>query len=132
MNITEFGAGTRIGLGPQAVVVILVLALAVAMAVEPTRQLLEQKSRIDGMSSDLRRIKHSNERLENRIARLQDPSYLEQEAREQSGLVKPGEISVVVMPPARARRDDASRPVKDRTTTPEPSFLESMMAFLGL
>ena len=132
MKVAELAAGTRLGLGPQAVVLMLVLVLAAAMVVEPTRQLLDQRNRIDGMSSDLRKIERSNVRLENRISHLQDPSYLEQEAREQSGLVKPGEISVVVMPPARADRDRPGKPARDRPTAVEPSFLESMMAFLGL
>ena len=121
----------RIGLGPQLIVVVLVLALAVAMAIEPTRQLLEQRSRIAEMSSDLHRIERSNDELTNRIVKLNDPTFLEQKAREQSGLVKPGEISVVVLPPvekAAAQKDDRLTSV----AAPDPGFFDSMKSFLGL
>ncbi len=128
---THVSRGTRLGLGPQLIVVLLVLGLAVAMALEPTRQLLEQRGRIAGMSSDLRRVERSNEKLADRIAKLRDPLYLEQRAREHSGLVKPGEISVVVMPPAEdpARTRDRSAAVP---APPEPGFVDTMKSFLGL
>ncbi len=132
MRVLELGGGQRMGLGPQVAIVVLIVGLAATLAIEPTRQLLEQRSRIAGMSDDLRTIEGANEQLENRVARLQDPDYLEKEARE-SGLVKPGETGVVVMPPPEPESD---RSHERRPTTPEPvadpSFVESLRAFLGL
>src|SRR5687767_14778152 len=91
----------RWGVGPQIVVVLLVIGLFGALLIEPTRQLLEQRERIAGMASDLEKIDRSNERLEDRIARLNDPDFLEQRARTQVGLVRPGETTYIVMPPGR-------------------------------
>lgn len=122
---------TRIGLGPQLIVVLLVLGLAIAMALEPTRQLLEQRSRISEMSADLHRTEKSNEQLANRIMKLNDPVFLEQKAREQSGLVKPGEISVVVLPPVEKAAEDKDQPPAS-IAEPETGFVDSMKSFLGL
>ena len=133
MKVLAFGEGRRLGLAPQVAVVLLVVGLAGAMAIEPTRQLLEQRSRIAGTTDELRAIREANDRLEKRINRLQDPDYLEQQARA-SGLVRPGETAVVVMPPPER---DEPRPKTPAAGTPEepapdPVFIDSMIEFLGL
>lgn len=122
----------KLGIWPQVVVLVLVLGLVGAMAIEPTRQLLDQRDRIAAATSDLQRLERSNARLEDQIRRLNDPDYIEQQAR-QVGLVRPGEIPFVVMPPSRdpakeraERRRAAPRP------EPEPGWFEGFVSFLGL
>ena len=123
----------RLGAGAQVVAVLLVIGLFGALAIEPTRQLIDQRERISGMSSDLNRLERSNSRLEARIDRLKDPDYLEQRAREQVGLIRPGETTYVVMPP---RRSAAAEADKARREPPAPvrsvSFIEGFLAFVGL
>ena len=78
------GAGSRtrkvrlpkLGAGPQIVAALLVLGLVGAMAIEPTRQLIEQRDRIAGMTQDLHKLERSNQHLEDRITRLRDPDFL--------------------------------------------------------
>ncbi|HJR44435.1 MAG TPA: septum formation initiator family protein [Actinomycetota bacterium] len=123
-----------LGMGPQIVALLLVLGLLGAMAIEPTRQLIEQRERIEGMSSELRGIQKSNRRLENRIGRLKDPDFLEQRARN-IGLVRPGETAYVVMPPSQsASRADQARSQEKVAPVPrdEPGFLDGLLAFLGV
>lgn len=134
MKLFQFGSGSKLSIAPQVAVVMLVVGLAGAMAIEPTRQLLEQRTRIADMSKELRLIEKANDRLENRVQRLNDPDYLEQQAREQSGLVRPGETSVIVMPPPDP---GASTEKKDPASTKAPpaedsGLLDSMLNFLGL
>ena len=74
-----------LGRGPGIVAFLLVLGLLLAMAIEPARQLLAQRERVDLMASDLAKIERLNDRLEARIDRLQDPDYIEQRARSQAG-----------------------------------------------
>ena len=127
------GARNRLGFGPQAVILLLALCLAAAMAIEPTRQLLEQRDHIAGMSDDLRDLRSSNRRLDRRIARLNDPDYLEQQAREQIGLVRPGEVTYRVMPPARSKRDRENRGRNTKSPAPAPpGFIERLVEFIGL
>lgn len=122
----------RLGRAPQLIALALIVGLVGAMAIEPTRQLLLQRDRIDQMTADLTHIERTNERLQARIERLNDPDFLEQRAREQIGLVRPGEITYVVMPPSR--RDRAREARKHRPeppAPPAPSFFEAVLAFVG-
>ena len=119
------------GIGPQMIVVALLVGLAAAMAIQPTRQLLAQRSRIEQMTEELRRVERSNERLEAYVVRLNDPDYLEQQARAQLGLVRPGETSYVVMPPQRRDKHRKHRPGAREKTAP-PGFIERVFDFIGV
>ena len=123
----------RLGAGPQIVAVLLVLGLFGAMAIEPTRQLMAQRERIAGMAQELGRVERSNRRLDARIRRLRDPDFIEQRAREQVGLVRPGEVTYVVMPPSREHAGRRRRPrAEDPVAVREPGFLEGLVDFIGL
>ncbi|HVF54217.1 MAG TPA: septum formation initiator family protein [Actinomycetota bacterium] len=123
--------------GPALIGACLVAGLLLAIGIQPTRQLLAQRERIAGMNAELGRTQKINKDLDRRIERLRDADYIEQRAREQIGLVYPGETAFVVMPPSedsqarkrRARRHEiAPIPVE----LPEPSFVEGLLDFLGL
>lgn len=126
----------RWGRAPQIVAVILVLGLLGAMAIKPTRDLLQQRSRVSGVAHELALLQQSNGRLEHRIAKLKDPDYIDQLARRQIGLVRPGEVPYVVMPPSRAAAKRAhhaarrSRPPDVRTD--QPSFVQKVLHFIGI
>lgn len=122
----------RLGVGPQILIVVLILGLFGAMAIEPTRQLLQQRERIAGMAGDLRRVERSNERLETRVDRLKDPDFLEQRARS-LGLIRAGETSYIVMPPGRSAGDKRrKKPDEAPPAPPEPGFFESFLQFVGI
>ena len=131
------GPRSRVGIAPRVAVIALLLGLVAAMAVEPTRQLFEQRRRVDDMRGELRAVTVANRRLEARIERLNDPDYIEQRAREQAGLVRPGETTFVVMPPSRAElraeRDRRERP-EPQPAAPEPEagLLDGFLRFVGL
>jgi cell division protein FtsB len=127
----------KLGFGPQVVIVCLVIGLIGAMAIQPTRALLEQRRRIEGMSGDLRRIETLNAKLEGRIERLQDPDFIEQEAREKVGLMREGESTFIVVPPTRkqqrkqARKESAPKEAEDAPPA-EPGLIEGFLDFVGL
>lgn len=132
------GIGRRLpdlGRWAQAVVVLLLAGLLVAMALGPLQQLVEQRKRISAVSNQLDELSRNNAALEDRIERLQDPDYIEQEARAQAGLVRPGEIPFVVMPPSKAQRaekeEERRRTKAAAEQEPEPSLLRSFVTFLG-
>jgi cell division protein FtsB len=123
----------RLGIGPQIVVGVLVVGLLAAMAIEPTRKLFEQRERISEMAGDLHEITRSNDRLNARIERLRNPDFLEQRAREQIGLIRPGEIAIVVMPPSKNARPKTTRVEKEPPPPPPPrGFMEGLLNFVGL
>jgi cell division protein FtsB len=122
----------RLGIGPQIAAVVLVIGLAGAMAIEPTRRLLEQRDRIAGLQADLESLNEGNRALADRIRRLRDPDYLEQQARE-LGLVRPSERAFVVLPPSERAARRRERRAHDRRRLEAPSgFWERALHFVGL
>ena len=121
----------RLGAGPQIVIVVLIVGLFGALAIEPTRQLLEQRERLAGMSSDLRNVEQSNEKLGARIDRLKDPDFLEQRARS-LGLVRQGETTYIVMPPSDSRNDRKRKAERRPDPPPPPTVIESFLQFIGI
>lgn len=66
----------------------------------PTQTLLGQQSEADDKQAQLDEIELRNDELQGRVDELKDPTYIELLAREDFGLVKPGEESYVIVPPA--------------------------------
>ena len=133
MTTRVTSTASRRAFGPQLFAVLLVVGLAGAMGITPTRELLAQRSRIAGMSADLRQVQRSNQRLQARVDRLRDPNYVEEQAREQFGLVRPGETAYVVIP---KRRHAGKRSHGDlrhaRARGNQAAFLERVLRFIGL
>lgn len=84
----------RIRLGMLALVV---GALAVT-GVAPAQQVFAQRKLIEREQTRLAALIEKNDALESRLARGQDPGYMEKLAREELGLVRPGETAYVVVP----------------------------------
>jgi cell division protein FtsB len=103
-------------LGPALVVLVLVGILFVAVL--PTRTLLQQRRDTKAATAELRELRERNGRLEERAQRLRDPREIEQLAREQYGLVRPGEEPYVVLP--------APPPPKDEDEADDPNVLEQV------
>jgi cell division protein FtsB len=76
----------------------------------PARQLLRQHHRIDNEREKLAALQQENERLEMRLERLTNADYLEKVAREELGMVQPGEISYVVVPAGGAQKKQEQAP----------------------
>lgn len=77
---------------------ILVIAVAAASGVIPFRQVLAQERSIDLAVRQRDALIEENLRLEQQIAALQSSAEVERLAREQFGLVKPGETSYLAVP----------------------------------
>lgn len=75
---------------------VVVGALAVT-GIAPAQQLYAQDRLIDQERAKLAKLTEENAALERRLARNQDLAYVEKLAREQLGLVRPGEKAYVVV-----------------------------------
>jgi hypothetical protein len=107
------------------------------MAIQPTRQLIAQRQRIAGMADDLQDIQSLNDQLTARITRLQDPDYIEQQARSIAGLIHKGETTFVVLPLSREQRRRRAQAAAERNAPepapePEPGLVEGFLDFIGL
>ena len=96
---------TPAGAALALVVVVLLFALAV-----PVRTLMQQRSDLAHLQTEQRSLERQNQALKLQVARLQDPAYLERIARECLGMVRPGEISFVVVPKGGSKAADADPP----------------------
>jgi cell division protein FtsL len=96
---------TPAGVALALAVIVLLFALAV-----PIRTLLQQRSDLAQIQTEQQALERQNEALKLQVARLHDPAYLERIARECLGMVRPGEISFVVVPKGGSSADDADPP----------------------
>lgn len=86
----------------RRIVVRLMLALVIAVAllfvfVFPARTLLDQRQETQNARDVLRLLRAQNAQLEGEKQRLQDDAEVERIAREQYGLVRPGETPYVAV-----------------------------------
>lgn len=84
--------------GPLIAVVLLV-ALAVTLAgIFPFRQILAQNRQVEISQNKLTALEQENDLMQQQIDDLMTDAGVEQLAREQLGMVEPGEIGVTVQP----------------------------------
>ncbi len=81
-----------------AVVLLGALALTVS-GILPFRQLVSQQRQIERTQEQLAALEHENQVLSEDIEMLSTDAEIERIAREQYGLVRPGEIAYVVVTP---------------------------------
>jgi cell division protein FtsB len=79
------------GLTSRAVLLLLVLFVLAATAVYPLRQYVAQQGRIEQLRAKQAALQAANQRLERDRARLKDPAYIDQLAKQEFQLVEPGE-----------------------------------------
>jgi cell division protein FtsB len=96
-----------------AVVLLSALALTVS-GVFPFRQLIEQRREVERTRLQLSALEDENRRLEEDVAALYTDQEIERIARDEYGLVRPGETGyVIVSPPGEELASNPAVPVED-------------------
>jgi len=80
----------------------LVLFLAASILQSGTRFYMAGRQ-VDELERSRSRLVRENDQLREEIRLLSDPAYVERVAREQLGMVRPGEIAVILVPKATPR-----------------------------
>lgn len=96
------------GLGRFVILAVVVLVIVGASGIFPFRQIIAQNRSVDLAQEKLEALVAENLQLEQQLAALQSPGEVERLAREQFGLVMPGEIAYVAVVPAGATLEDPS------------------------
>ena len=92
----------------------LVVGALALTGVAPARQAFQQREQLAEVKAKVSSLEERNAELTGRLNRLSDVSYMEKLAREQLGVVRPGETSYVIVPaPAPLK------PVSDVEPKPE-------------
>lgn len=90
-----------------AVVLLSALALTVS-GVFPFRQLIDQRRAVEQSRQQLAALEEKNRELEEDITALGTDAEIERIARDQYGLVRPGETGYVIVSPPGAETADAA------------------------
>lgn len=88
---------------PYLIVVVALLGLGALMMSAPLHHYLDGQERLELLETKKAALHQEIQRLEGREADLRDPDQIELIAREQLGLVAPGEIAYVVVTPEPER-----------------------------
>ncbi|MBA2578446.1 MAG: septum formation initiator family protein [Euzebyaceae bacterium] len=111
-RLRRSAAGDRLSL---LAVVVLVVVLLGAMAVRPLQSYTAAAARVDELTATQERLEAGVDELSERRAALEDPEQLELLAREEHGLVRPGEIPYVVVTP-----EPEDQQIRPRPPEPDP------------
>lgn len=101
-RVEETAPPRRSRLAPVIAVLLLAALAFTVSGVFPFRQLLRQQGQVDATQDRLDQLTADNELLAARIEALQTDEEIERIAREQYGLVRPGESAYVVVVPDRS------------------------------
>ncbi len=105
----------RARLTSRAAILVLIVALLAVSASSLARADLQQRHHLDDVQARIAASQAAIARLEDEKARLDDPAFVEQQARE-LGFVRPGEKPFVVL--------DDGRPFDVESTLTDPSSID--------
>ncbi|MEX0835068.1 MAG: septum formation initiator family protein [Nitriliruptor sp.] len=89
----------RSGQRPLLVVLVVSIILGVVMLSGPFERYADGRTRVEAMRVTAAALDEENARLERRAEHLSDPAELERLAREEQGMIRPGEVPYTLVPP---------------------------------
>ncbi|MDP8958849.1 MAG: septum formation initiator family protein [Actinomycetota bacterium] len=107
---------------PVLAALLLVALAAVLTYVFPFRRIMTQQRAVELAEHKLAVLREENARLEDRAAALRTPAEVERIAREEFGLVRPGEVAYVVVSPPAEFQDRQDQRREGSLTEEEPAW----------
>jgi cell division protein FtsB len=108
-------------------ILVTVLGLGVMLVAPPFENYVSARQRVALLEQQAAALDTANQQLERRLSDLDDPVTVELLAREQQGLIRPGEVPYVLIPP------ESERPriidVPQEAAAPEADLLERLLAW---
>jgi cell division protein FtsB len=95
----DVGAAAVAGDRPFLLGLVGVVALAVVMLSGPFQSYADGRARVEALEAKLTALDAENGELRGRHADLNDPTNIELLAREQQGMIRPGEVPYAIVPP---------------------------------
>ena len=110
------------------IAVLLIVALAVTLAgIFPFRQILAQNRQVENSQNKLTALRQENEVIQQQIDDLMTDAGVEQMAREQLGMVEPGEIGVTIESPPGS---ELPEPLDPDASFDDRGFMQKLWDFL--
>lgn len=113
-------------LAPVMAVLLLAALAFTVTGVFPFRQLFQQRQQVERAAEQLELLEAENQTLEDEIAALSTDEEVERLAREQFGLVRPGETAYTLIVPG----DAAEEPVDEQPQVDDRSWWEKIWSFV--
>jgi len=108
------------------VIFLIMLVLSLVRNIIKTRKannlILEKESKVD-------KIRQENADLEKKIAEMKSPEYIERQIRNNLGLVKEGEV-VIILPDEETLRSLAPKDEEEEEILPDPNWKRWLKLFL--
>ena len=111
-------------------VLISVIVLGVLLVVPPFENYVGARQRVALLEQQASALDTANQRLERRLTDLDDPITIELLAREQQGLIRPGEVPYVLIPPESERPRIIDAP--QESAAAEEDVFERILGWLRL
>ncbi len=103
MSRTVARRSGRLGDLILAAAVVTVVVVSIGVLAEPLANRRDADARVALLEEQRAALAAENARLEQRVEDLEDPGTIELLAREQQGLVRPGDVPYVLIPPESDR-----------------------------
>lgn len=130
-GVRNLWAEARSGQRPLVVVLLVAIALGVVMLSGPFERYLAGRERVASLRAAEEALGTEIATLEREVDLLEDPATLEAIAREQQGMVRPGEVPYTVVPP-EIDRPQITAP-RSTGESPDPAWYErAWIAVRGL
>lgn len=102
-----------------------IISLGIGLYLDPTKTWLKQNREMGALNKSVDEARDRNESLRREMKELESNEYIERKAREELGLVKPGEEAFVVVDPEQApAQPKRPGPVQDE------GFLDKIKRFI--
>ena len=88
---------------PLIIATLVVVVLGVVIVSAPLQSYLDGRDRVDHLATQAAALDEANAQLEQRAEDLVEDDTIELLAREQLGLVRPGEVAYTLIPPQEGR-----------------------------
>lgn len=131
LSVRNAWAGARSGQRPLLVALAVALILGVVMLSGPFERYLDSRTRVEALRATAATLDDENARLERQATHLQDPAELERLAREEQGMIRPGEVPYTLVPPDVDRPVISAPRVSDVGDSSPPWFVRAWDAVRG-
>ena len=88
----------RLRLSLRGTVLLVVVVMILFAGIAPFRNLMNQRAQLASLKRQTAQLQAKDDALQGRVNQLNDPTYIEQLARQCLGMVMPGQIAFVTIP----------------------------------
>jgi cell division protein FtsB len=98
-GVRNAGVEARSGQRPLVIALVTAVVAGVVMLSGPAERYLDGRTRVEALRGTADALDEEIARLEREVEDLEDPANLELRAREEQGMVRPGEVPYTLVPP---------------------------------